>query len=75
MIDDEVLEEDDGSDEWTDPEEDEAWSEEDEEWTEDEDGTEDTEEMPAYSDDYEKDCLEMGGVWYPGDGCAWPDEE
>ena len=75
VIDDEVLEEDDGSDEWTDPKEDEAWSDEDEEWTEDEDGTEDTEEMPAYSDDYEKDCLEMGGVWYPGDGCAWPDEE
>lgn len=25
--------------------------------------------------DPEQDCYDMGGVWYPEDGCAWPDED
>ena len=56
-------------DEEPDPEEEEYYEEPDPEAEE-----EVTEEEPEYEGDPEQDCYDMGGIWYPGDGCAWPDD-
>ncbi len=77
VIDDPYEEDDEEYDLWEDEEVPEEYPEEEEEEPlEDEEEDPWDEEEEDYEDsDPEQDCYDMGGVWYPGDGCAWPDDE
>ena len=73
---DDPYEEDEEYDDWEDEEDPEDWEDEEDpdEW-EDEEDPDDWEDEEDEESDPEQDCYNMGGVWYPGDGCAWPDDE